>query len=88
MAGDVTEEPIEYRIQHIRDALAADPRVGELGIEIKVAGGRAHLMGIVPTDERRSAIEQVVASVAPDLEVSYELTVETLDAPGEMERLP
>ena len=48
----------EYLAQHVRDALAEDPRVSELGISVTVAGDHVYLGGQVATNERRQATPQ------------------------------
>ncbi|HWH31989.1 MAG TPA: BON domain-containing protein [Egibacteraceae bacterium] len=73
--------PTPYTAQHIKDALAQDPRVGEMTFEVTLAGGRAFVAGQVPTEQRRDAVPDVVRSVAPDLEVVNEVTVVPCDEP-------
>jgi osmotically-inducible protein OsmY len=77
----VSEEP-EYLIGRIHQALAVDPRTGELELDVRIAGGQVFLTGSVATDERCRAVEEVVREVAPDLEVHNELTVTEEQPPG------
>jgi hypothetical protein len=41
-----------YLAERIRTALAQDPRVNELGIQVVIVGGRAVVTGSVATAER------------------------------------
>ena len=81
-------EPAEYLIGHIQQALATDPRTGELELDVRIAGGRIFLTGAVATKERSAAVETVVREVAPDIDVLNELTVTIETAPGPEEALP
>ena len=74
-------EPAAYTAQHIKDALATDQRVGEMTLEVTLAGGRVFVSGQVPVAERRDAVPEVVRTVAPDLEVVNEVTVVPCDEP-------
>jgi osmotically-inducible protein OsmY len=69
------DEPIHYLIQRVREALAHDPRVGELELGVNVRAGKLYLTGTVHTDERRTAAAEVARRVAPDLEVHNQLQV-------------
>ena len=81
------EQP-EYVIGHIQQALATDPRTGELELDVRIAGGRIFLTGSVATKERCVAVEEVVREVAPGLDVANELTVTAAEiAPGPEEPL-
>ena len=71
-------EPPHYLIQRVREALAHDPRVGELELRVKVVGPKVFVTGSVPTDERRQAVADIVHEVLPDAEVHNETTVTTL----------
>lgn len=75
----------EYMVARIQDALATDPRTGELELDVRIAGGRVFLVGAVATAERREAVEQVVREVVPDLEVLNELSVTEDQGPGPAE---
>jgi len=55
--------PPEYLIRHIQDALGADPRARELGVDVRVAGARVVLTGTVATPAQREAIGQVVCEL-------------------------
>jgi osmotically-inducible protein OsmY len=82
-----TDQP-EYLIGHIQQALATDPRTGELELDVRIAGGRIFLTGAVATRERCVAVEEVVREVAPGFNVANELTVTVETDPGPEEPLP
>ncbi len=81
------DEPTPYLIQHIREALAADERVGELGIEVEVAREKVFLRGAVPTPQRRDAIGQIVRELLPDCEIHNETKVEQLQDSDAVENI-
>lgn len=87
MTQDAADQP-EYLIGHIQEALATDPRTGELELDVRIAGGRVFLTGGVATEERRKAVEDVVRDVVPDLDVANELSVTVETEPGPEEPLP
>lgn len=84
----MSREAPEYLVGRIQDALATDPRTGELELDVRVVGDRLFLTGTVVTAERRSACEEVVREVASDYEVMNELTVMDEPGPGKEEVLP
>jgi len=65
----------QYLVGRVQEALAADARVNALDIRVVVAGGRLHITGQVPTDERRNAVSRIVSELHPELQVHNELTV-------------
>jgi osmotically-inducible protein OsmY len=65
----------QYLVGRLQEALAADARVSSLDIKVKVTGGTIHLMGEVPTEERRSALADVAAAVLPGTPVRNDVTV-------------
>lgn len=77
----------QYLAAKLQQTLASDQRVCTLDIKITVTGGRIHLTGVVPTAERRAAVDAVVAEVLPDVSVRNELTVLELSERGEHERI-
>lgn len=78
MTGDPTPGP--YVIAHVREALATDERVAELGIEATVAGGTLVLTGRVGSEELRIAAAEVARAHAEGLEVRNDLAVVEIDA--------
>jgi hypothetical protein len=68
-------EPNAYLVEHIREHLLRDPRVGELDIHVAVEGTLVFVTGHVSTEDRRIAISSVLANLLPDYEVRNEATV-------------
>ncbi|HEX6352092.1 BON domain-containing protein [Actinophytocola sp.] len=83
----MTDESPQYRVAHVRRALAEDPRTAELGVRVNVRGDHVHLSGEVATEERRGALEQVLAEVAPDVEVHNDVRVSDTREPARREEL-
>jgi osmotically-inducible protein OsmY len=88
MSAD-TPLPPAYLIGHIQDALAADDRSRELGVDVTLAGPdpRVVLTGTVSTEAQRQAIGEVVAELAPGYDVVNELAVVSTDEGGGVEEL-
>ena len=81
-------EPTDaYVAEHVREKLATDERVNEPELEVQVVGGRVFVTGVVPTDERRSAVGAVVAECCPDLEVENRTTIARYGDAGTTERV-
>ena len=68
-------EADQYVSERARSALAADPRVGELGISVSIVGSRAFVCGDVATPERQEAVGAVVTEVLPGYEVHNDVAV-------------
>ena len=83
----IGEDPDEYVIQRLHEAVAEDERSGELNLDIQIANRELFLRGVVPNDARRQAITQVVKEILPDDVVHNDLEVENLTEPGPPERL-
>ncbi len=83
----MTDESPQYRVAHIRRALAEDPRTAEMGVRVNVRGDRVHLSGEVTTEQRRDDLEAVLAEVAPDVTVSNDVRVSDTREPGRREEL-
>jgi len=81
------KDPPHYLIQRVREALAHDPRVGELELRVKMVGEKVFVTGTVPTDERRRAVSDVVHEVLPEAEVHNETTIPPM-AEADREDLP
>ena len=84
---DADTEPREYLAQRLRDAVAADARTGELGLDVAVAGERLIVRGIVGSEERRRAIDDVAREILPDVEVVNETDVKEVHEPGAEESI-
>lgn len=80
-------EPEQYAIEHLRGALAADARVAEMGVQVRIAAGKVFLTGQVPTEERRHAVGVVAAEVLPEYEVHNETVVTEVGDTPRVERL-
>jgi hypothetical protein len=79
------DEP-EYLIARVSDALAEDPRVSEVELDVDVVDGTVVVRGSVPTEERRRGVGEVLAERFPDLDARNEVTVlEPPDPPDEEE---
>jgi hypothetical protein len=83
----MTDESPQYRVAHVRRALAEDPRTSELGVRVNVRGDQLHLTGEVTTEERRAHLEQVLAEVAPDMEVHNDVRLADIREPARREEL-
>ena len=53
------EEP-EYQAEHLRAALATDPRVMQPGLEVGVTPGAVVVRGCVPTESMKGAVADVL----------------------------
>ena len=82
-----TPDPPQYVAERIRSALAADPRVAELGIAVKIVGNRVQLGGVVATRDRRLLVEEIVRGLMPEHEVQNEIQVLQVDVHPRPERL-
>ena len=83
----MSEPPDVYTIEHIRDALAQDERVNELGVHVTMTATGVFLTGDVATPERRDAITEVVRELVPDLEIHNHTAVAVYPEPPDMEVL-
>jgi osmotically-inducible protein OsmY len=81
-------EPDAYVVEHIRDALAGDPDIGVLDVEVRITGHKIFLNGDAGTPDRRAAVTAAVAALCPEHDVHNEMTVATMAADsGEPEQL-
>ncbi len=65
----------DYAVQRLRDALAADERVAEMGVQVRMVAGKVFVTGQVATAERQEAVRTVATEVLPDYEVHNETVV-------------
>ena len=80
------DEPKQYTGARVGEALAHDPRLGELDIQVKVVGDQVFLTGSVSTDARHALVGQVVEELLPDHHVHNEVVVSTASGePGREE---
>ena len=80
-------EPEDYAVQRLREALAADERVAELGVQVRTVAGKVFLTGTVPTADRQQAVGAVAAEVLPDYEVHNETLVTPVIEGPRVERI-
>jgi hypothetical protein len=79
----------EYLVGQVLAALAEDPRTNVLDLQVRVAGGRVILLGVVSSSERRRAAERVARETVPrEIAVVSELCVPDYDGTPETETLP
>ena len=77
-----------YLVGHLHEALIADSRLHEQGLEIVVVSmGRIAIHGEVATVARRDAVLEVIHSLAPDADVLDDLHVSTLQTDVQTEHL-
>jgi osmotically-inducible protein OsmY len=67
----------------LRDALAEDPRMNVLDIEVQVVEGRVHLHGHVGSDELCRVAQRIVAELTEGMPIENRLQVsEPAHGPG------
>lgn len=59
--------PPEHVVMHVRDALASDGRVGELGLDVELDGGVVVVRGAISTSQRQAAVLLVATEVLRQL---------------------
>ncbi|MCG6494231.1 hypothetical protein [Kitasatospora sp. A2-31] len=77
----------EYRLAHLRERLA-DDEVGELGLRIELHGSHATVSGTVPSEQRRAAVERIVAEELAGLVVHTDIALADGRPPSGAEDLP
>ena len=80
-------DPPQYVAERIRSALAADRRVSELGLAVKIVGNRVHLGGAVATADRRALAEEIVRQLLPEHEIQNDIKVQDVADTQGPERL-
>lgn len=77
------EEALDgYDAEHIREQLIADPRINALDVQVSLTGDALVLTGNAATAERKQTIADVVAEMAPGVEVRNDITVPQLTEPS------
>ena len=75
-------EPEDYAAQRLREALATDGRVAEMGVQVRVVAGKVFLTGQVATDERHQAIGTIAGEVLPEYELHNDtVVISVIDTP-------
>jgi len=88
MDNDASAVNDTYLVGHLHEALLADSRIHEQGLEIVVVSmRRIAIHGEVATAARRDAVLEVVQSLAPDAEVLDDLRVSSLQSDVQTEHL-
>lgn len=82
-AGD--QENPDYLLAHIRQALAEDGRTAQQDLKILLDGNKLVVKGECCTPLRCQAIEDVIRSVAPNLEIHNQVTLTHHAAPERAE---
>jgi osmotically-inducible protein OsmY len=77
----------EYAEAHVAEALATDPRVSTLGIDVAIRGREVFLSGDVGTTERKDAVGEVVAELLPGYTVHNDTTPREFSPGVETEHL-
>jgi osmotically-inducible protein OsmY len=82
VTGDQREPP-HYVAERVRAALAADPRLNDLGIQVKIIDRKIILSGAVATQERQAMVETIVRELLPDHDIQNEVGIlEIVDPPA------
>ena len=82
------DEPQPYVAERIRDALAHDDRVAELGISVEVSDEQVELTGDVATPGRKEAVAAVVEPLLDGRELHNDVTVAAPTEPDGREAIP
>jgi hypothetical protein len=69
------ERQPDYLIARVGEALADDPRVSELELDVDLDGDTLVVRGVVPTEDRRLGVDRVLEERFPDLRSRNEVTV-------------
>jgi hypothetical protein len=77
-----------YLVEHLREALAQDPRVGELGIAVEIRGKTVFLRGTMTSPEQQDAAVAIARDFLPEHHVRTEVAVASLPEPTDAEHLP
>ena len=70
-----------YRAERIREAIASEPGLCELGISVEIVANRVVLRGTVTSDRRRGLVLALVERLCPDLQIDDDMQVEVLRDP-------
>jgi hypothetical protein len=84
----VDAAPDDYLLERLQHAFAADPRLGELELEVRADGDRIVVSGCVQTEERKRAVTEITREIAPDRPVRNEIRVLSHGTQGMEHPLP
>jgi hypothetical protein len=77
-----TPESNPYLAECVRAHLATDPRVGEIGLVVRLMSGRLLIAGSISTEECRNSITEVAAEIAGSILIVNETVVTPAPSPG------
>ena len=77
----------EYTEAHVAEALATDPRVSALGIEVSIRAREVFLSGDVGTTERKDAVAEVVGEMLPGYRIHNDTSASEFPPGVETEHL-
>jgi hypothetical protein len=83
----MTDDVRGYSEEALRRTLAMDPRVLEPELEVAIVGDRIEVRGVVPTEARRRAVEQVLAEEVGDVRIENLTEVASFPPPIVEERV-
>ena len=81
-------EPEHYAGERLREALAADPRVSDLSLQVHSSPATCSSPDRSPTQERIDAVSEIAARVLPDHVFHNDLTLITLVEAPAVEQIP
>jgi len=85
----MTSAPVEHVMLHVRDVLATDGRVGELGLDVSYEDDVVVVRGAVSTPARKDALVALVREVLEQYECALGVRDETeIPAVGAPDREP
>jgi len=84
---DRTTQDDPFIAEHVRDALASDPRTAGIELDVSAAGDAIVLRGTVTTMQRRDAVQDVIRERFPDWDVHNELIAREFHEPTRAEHL-
>jgi hypothetical protein len=85
----MTAAPVDHVLLHVRDALATDGRVGELGLEVTREEDVIVVRGAVSNGARKDALTSLVREVLDHYECALSVRDETeIPAAGAPDREP
>jgi len=82
-----TSEPAEYLAERLREAIATEPDVHELGLSVQIIDTSVVVSGPVSTPSQREAIGRLVQRIAPEYDLVDEVDVPPMSPPEGVERL-
>lgn len=77
-----------YLAEHVREALAQDPRVGELDVGVAIDGERVVLRGRLPSPASQAAAAEIARRFVPGHLIVDETIVADFPESTEAEHIP